>query len=561
MPVAVVYARYSSDLQREASIEDQIRICRERIKQEGWEYRHAYTDRAQSGASALRPAYQKLLEDARHGQFDVLVAEALDRLSRDQEDVAGLYKRLRFAGVRLFTLAEGEITELHVGLKGTMNALFLKDLAHKVRRGLEGRVREGRSGGGLCFGYALLREHNARGELIHGGREINQIQAAVVRRIFSEFAAGSSPRQIAHKLNAEGIAGPFGKSWGPSTIYGNWRRGTGILNNELYIGKLIWNRQSFIKDPATGRRQARPNPPDEWVVQHVPDLRIVGDQLWNAVKARQRHVRLALTHDNAGVRAERARRPVYLLSNLLKCGACGGGFSKVSLHHYGCSNARNRETCNNLLTIRRDVLETSVLSGLKTHLMTPELAKEFAAEYHRELNRLNAAREGEFHQWKEDLARLERQIGAIIGAIKDGLRTASMKHELLALEERKRVLSAQIDQAPVRAPRLHPKLAEQYKERVEQLHEELNRPELRAHAAQALRELIEEIRLVPENDRLEIELTGALAGILAFSRESKKPVPPGRDGLQVTLVAGARNCLDLLLRSILRPDTPLRPFR
>ncbi len=81
------------------------------------------------------------------------------------------------------------------------------------------------------------------------------------------------------------------------------------------------------------------------------------------------------------------------MSNLIKCGVCGGGFSKVSDHHYGCSNARNRGTCSNRLTIRRDVLEASVLSGLKTHLMQPELVKEFAAEYHRELNRLNAARE------------------------------------------------------------------------------------------------------------------------------------------------------------------------
>ncbi len=201
--IAVIYARYSSDLQRDASIEDQVRLCRERIDQEGWEYLHAYTDRAISGASALRPAYQSLLEDARRGQFDVVVAEALDRLSRDQEDVAGLFKRLRFAGVRLFTLAEGEISELHVGLKGTMNALFLKDLAQKVRRGLEGRVRQGRSGGGLCFGYDVVREHDARGEPIHGGRKINQTEAAIVRRIFTEFAAGKSPRGIALTLNRE----------------------------------------------------------------------------------------------------------------------------------------------------------------------------------------------------------------------------------------------------------------------------------------------------------------------------------------------------------------------
>src|SRR6516164_6674257 len=103
---SVVYARYSTDLQRDASIEDQIRLCRERIGQERWQYLHAYTDRASSGATALRPAYQSLLEDARRGQFDIVVAEALDRLSRDQEDVAGLFKRLRFAGIRLFTLAE-----------------------------------------------------------------------------------------------------------------------------------------------------------------------------------------------------------------------------------------------------------------------------------------------------------------------------------------------------------------------------------------------------------------------------------------------------------------------
>ena len=76
---AVIYARYSSVLQREASIEDQIRLCRQRIEHEGWQYLHAYTDRAISGASALRPAYQSLLEDSRRGQFDIVVAEALDR--------------------------------------------------------------------------------------------------------------------------------------------------------------------------------------------------------------------------------------------------------------------------------------------------------------------------------------------------------------------------------------------------------------------------------------------------------------------------------------------------
>ena len=253
MVTAVVYARFSSELQADRSIDDQVRLCRRFIQQQGWGYQYAYTDRAVSGASALRPAYQSLLEDARRGSYDVVVAEALDRLSRDQEDVAGLLKRLRFARVRLYTVAEGEISELHVGLKGTMNALFLKDLAQKVRRGLEGRVREGKSGGGVCFGYDVVREYNRVGAPIPGGRSVNDAEAAIVRRMFAEFAGGSSPRAIAQRLNGERIPGPQGRTWGPSTIYGNWRRGTGILNNELYIGRLVWNRQTFIKDPTTGK--------------------------------------------------------------------------------------------------------------------------------------------------------------------------------------------------------------------------------------------------------------------------------------------------------------------
>jgi site-specific DNA recombinase len=132
MTRVALYARYSSDNQRDASIEDQLRICREKAEREKWTIVSAYKDAGISGASMiLRPGIQTLLQDAQRQQFDVVLAEALDRISRDQADVATLFKHLRFAGVPIITLAEGEISELHVGLKGTMNALFLKDLAGK----------------------------------------------------------------------------------------------------------------------------------------------------------------------------------------------------------------------------------------------------------------------------------------------------------------------------------------------------------------------------------------------------------------------------------------------
>ena len=178
---AVIYTRYSSDQQRDASIDDQIRICKERVAAEGWQLVQVYRDAAFSGATTLRPGYQALLEGAREAAFDVVVAEALDRLSRDQEDVAALFKRLQYAGIRLITLGEGEISALHVGLKGTMNALFLKDLADKVRRGLRGRVDAGKSGGGNAYGYTVVRQLDAAGEPIRGDRSINAAEAEVVR--------------------------------------------------------------------------------------------------------------------------------------------------------------------------------------------------------------------------------------------------------------------------------------------------------------------------------------------------------------------------------------------
>jgi DNA invertase Pin-like site-specific DNA recombinase len=273
---AVIYARYSNDNQSEASIDDQIRICEERVAREGWMLQRIYRDAALTGANTLRAGYQALLAGARDGAFDVVVAEALDRLSRDQEDVAALFKRLRFAGIRIMTLAEGEVSELHVGLKGTMNALFLKDLADKTRRGLRGRVEAGKSAGGNSYGYRVAASRfGENGKPVTGTREIHAGEAAIIERIFSDYAAGLSPKRIALQLNAGGIRAPRGGLWSASTINGNRARGTGILNNELYIGRLIWNRLTYSKDPDTGRRRSRQRADAEQIVKELPDLRTI----------------------------------------------------------------------------------------------------------------------------------------------------------------------------------------------------------------------------------------------------------------------------------------------
>src|SRR5262249_47527276 len=159
----------------------------------------------------------------------------------------------------------------------------------------------------------------------------------------SAYADGVSPEQTAKRLNQESVPGPAGGPWGPSTIYGNWQRGTGILNNELYVGRLVWNRLRYLRDPDTGKRVSRLNPSSEWVTTEVPQLRIISDELWHAVKTRQQQVRATAPTIVGQRRAlERQHRPRYLFSGLTKCGVCGGGFHVYSHDYLGCFSARDR---------------------------------------------------------------------------------------------------------------------------------------------------------------------------------------------------------------------------
>ncbi|EME67517.1 DNA recombinase, partial [Paramagnetospirillum caucaseum] len=320
--------------------------------------------------------------------------------------------------------------------------------------------------------------------------------------------------------------------WGPSTIYGNWQRGTGILNNELYIGQLIWNRQHFIKDPRSGKRQARLNPHERWLRQEVPHLRIIPQDLWDAVKARQGIHR---QH-----RPEKARRPVHLLSGLLVCGECGGGVSMISAHHYGCSRARNSGTCTNRLNIRKDTLESQVLAGLRQHLMQPAAVKAFVEEFTREVNRLAADHDDRRVRLETEFDKIEMKQRSLMDAIMDGTPARLVNAELAALETRRSEIEAQLQAVPPPLPRLHPNLPELFRRKVEDLQEALREPETTTQAALALRGLIDRIRLVPVNGALEIELEGARAALLALATpESKHPRSGEGSGVQETVVAGA----------------------
>ncbi len=515
-----IYARFSSALQREASIEDQERLCRERAAREGWRVVEVFADRAISGASMLRPGLQALLESAQAGKIDVVIAEALDRLSRDQADVAALFKRLSFAGVAIVTLAEGEVSELHVGLKGTMNQLFLKDLAAKTRRGLRGRVEQGLSGGGNSYGYKVVRRLGADGTPVTGEREIDAAEAAVIRRVFRDFADGLSPRAIAQRLNAEGVPGPRGALWRDTAIRGHRTRGTGLINNELYIGRLVWNRLRYVKDPETGRRVSRQNPPEAWITIDVPEMRIVDDTLWDRVKARQDAIA-----GEPRVQAIKAtefwkkRRQTRLLTGLLRCGCCGGGFASVGKDYVACAAARKLGTCEQRRSFRRAELEDAVLDLLRNRLMQPDAVAEFVRAFSAEMNAQRGDDSAARSRQEAERAALKRKLDGLYDAIAEGLRTPGLKDKLEGLEARVTALDEALA-APAPSPvRLHPNLSELYRRKVTELAATLTDPGIRVQALEVVRGLIEGVTVhVDADDAVTLDLEGALTAMLSLAQ-------------------------------------------
>src|SRR5262249_19336238 len=156
--------------------------------------------------------------------------------------------------------------------------------------------------------------------------------------------------------------GPGGRPWS-DTIRGHALRRTGILHNELYVGRLVWNKQRYVKEPSTGKRLARINPESDWVIQNVPELRIIEDDLWHRVQQRLAGIRCS---DRVRKAREKKfwlnRRPKHLLTGLTRCGECGGPLAATGKDYLACGVARRGGTCKNRKGIRRTVLEGLIIN-------------------------------------------------------------------------------------------------------------------------------------------------------------------------------------------------------
>ena len=514
MSRCAIYARFSTDRQSETSAEDQVRECRRRADAEGWEIVQVYTDLAISGANIRRPGMTAMLADAAAGAFDIVLAEDLDRIARDLEDVSGIYKRLRFADVQLVTLANGTVDELQIGFKGTMDALELGKLKDKIRRGQRGSLARGRIPGSLCYGYDVVREFDERGQVDAGRRRINLEQAAVVLRILGEYADDKPTRAICRDLNREGIPSPFGREWRPSAITGNRARQIGVLHNPIYVGRFVWNRVTMKRDPETRGRVSRVNRPEERVVTEFPELRIATDELWQRVQDRlDRAASQPLT---------RRRRPKHLLSGLVKCDVCQGNFALIGDNRLACSRARQAGTCDNRRPIRMPELQRRVLAGLDEQLLSAEAVSLLVREFHEQ----RAKRERQDRQERQGierrLAAAESAVGRLVAAIADGgSEFAELREALTRKVGERDALRAALEEAESDGViALRPEIVDRYREWVRRLMAEIEAGRPLADFVKAeLRSLIEAVYVKPDPaGGHEVRFTGSFSAAIAIAR-------------------------------------------
>lgn len=532
---AAIYSRYSSEGQREASIEDQNRNCEGYAKRQGWKVVERYADKAISGTQdeKRREGYAAMLRAARAKQFDVLLVDDLSRLSRDSMKTEEARRLFVFLKIRLIGISDGIDTaskghKALSGFKGLMNDMFLDDLAEKTHRGLAGQALKGNNCGGRNYGYKHVpvehpteRDEYDRPKILAVRREIDQEQAKWVRQIFEWFNEGKSPRQIASELNKRKVPSPGASyrrrnpcarygTWSASVLRGELDRATGILANPIYVGKLIWNRRQWVRNPETKRKKPELRPEAEWIVTEHPELRIIPQDLWERVQER-RKVQKKWT-------ATRPRSPKYLLSSLLKCAVCESNFVMADYYRYGCAGHKERgpTVCHNNLRVSRVLVEEKVLAGLKQDLFSEEGLDLFLKETTRLLTEQSRQRQPK----RDRLAEVEQEIANLLTAIKAGILTPTTKSELVKAEAERTRLQQVDEDSFDNVISVLPRAKERYQTLIERIGA-LSTKHL-PQAREQVRALVGEIWLEPSPEgHLEATLTGRYEGLVKLLNRGK----------------------------------------
>jgi hypothetical protein len=458
----VLYLRYSTDMQRTDSCEDQERNIRRDLPRFGVPMQNVLVirDEAESGTKSSRDGFQQLQAMISRGEVAVLAVDDQSRLTR-ADNASTFIQDLVFAGGRFISTSEGIDTqkkgwELLVKALEMKNSATIRGLSDLVRRGQEGRVLCDGSAGDYPFGYESYyldpdwaEQLQRRGPKPTKGLRVCEEEARWVRQAFSWFVEGRSIAWIARELTRQGA--PKGRR--ASTQGWHHEQVRRLLSNGKYVGRWTWGATTTLRS-SQGRKKQVPTPEGERVVRDRPDLRIVEQQTWE--KAQRR---LAELEEKFGMKAGQKKRgpkahpsevyPQSLLGGLLVCGRCG---AKLWYHgsgqrrYYACPD-RKKGLCDMAAQVPADRAEQALIGYLTDLLCAwPDWLR---AVYQRARELVQAAAErlpAEQEQAAKRLGEVRRQIGNLVMALADGpLASAAVKGKLAGLEMEAEDLQQQLD--------------------------------------------------------------------------------------------------------------------
>lgn len=413
----VIYARYSSDSQREESIEGQLRECKPFAEKNGITIIGTYVDRAMTARTDKRPDFQRMIKDSAKHQFDVIIVWKLDRFSRDRYDSAHYKSMLAKNGVKVISatepIADDSTGVLLESLLEGMAEYYSKELSEKVKRGLtENALKAKFNGGGMPMGY--MKNANQQ-------YEIDPVAAPIVLEAFKRYSKGQNMREVRDWLNEQGIRTKHGNPLNINFI-------TRMLNNRRYMGEYSYGE----------------------VIQENAIPAIVDKKLFERVQ--QRMVR------NKKAPAVHKAEDNYLLTTKLRCGPCGAfmvgesGTSKTKgkvHHYYKCVSAKKKLGCKKK-TVRKAWIEDLVVEQVVKIIMDDALLEQLA-DMVMDVQGRESTTIPMLHQ---QLAETQKAIDNMLNALQQGIITDSTKERLDKLEETKTEIEISLAQEEIEKPLL-----------------------------------------------------------------------------------------------------------
>jgi len=538
MKVAI-YTRYSTESQNAKSIEDQVRVCKDYIRNNDMsiDNKHIYVDEAISGSVINRPGLQALERAAENKEFQAVLVDDLSRLSRSNHQMLTLVMKFDYLQIKIVSVSDGIITDddnskVGIHIRGLINELYLDDLKKKTIRGLEGQKLRGFSVGEKVYGYdshpvgelKLGKKGEAKYEgMVH---KVNQEEAEIVKRIYREFINGKSTNRIIIGLNKDKIPTKRGYSAG-------WNRSTvsRILKNERYIGIWAWKKWKNIRNPLTGRIKKVPRPKEEQISTTREDLIIVDKEIWEQTQKRWKDIdrtwpiRKNLENGYLKQKSYVHTSPTHLFAGLMKCQCCGGTILLVSgkgCGYYGCYNAI-RKTCNNTLKVPRKRIEDIIISKLQKDVLT---AENIGYVYERVEKLINSGMNEVPQQIKIKKAQQEKMLSEVqnyLNYIKMGNFSNAVSAALKEAEAKNEALSKDIESLEFQKQNTFKAPAQEWIDhRLKRLRETFNKDT--TQAALVLKKIFGQIELEPISEEKD-DFYGIVKSEIAAS-----PSAPRKDG-------------------------------